>query len=427
MKQAERRSSRPEGWLAAGAVVPLRLTVRQEAYCRRAIGIRRFCYNLAVATHRFHRVNRMPWASWQDIYQAFNACKREDYPFVTAVSSRVAEGAFMDFGRAVANWRNTGLKTRAPKFEKRKMTGTGRFRAASGVAQIRYGGKRRVTLPVIGSIKMAHTLPAGIYHDAHIKRANGRWYLCVKMWKAPLEKPCPDLRGIGAVDTGINPHGTDSDGESYENPKAYYREQGKLRRWQRAQARRKPGSRGWQEAHRRIDKCHRRIVGIRHNAIHQMTHRLMDKYRVLVVEDLNVAGMMRGITPKAQSDAAMGEIGRQLEYKAAWRHTGIIKADRWYPSSKTCHSCGTVNAKLKRELFWECGDCGERHERNVNAAINLRNLLPAGGGPMLRDGKALAGGCAAGETGQDDRRTAPLGFVPAPLTVWEHSRGPWQP
>ena len=80
---------------------PVRLTVRQEQYCNRAIGINRFCYNLPVATHRFHRTNRLRWPSWQDIYQAFNACKQEDYPFVTEVSYRVAEGAFMDFGKAI--------------------------------------------------------------------------------------------------------------------------------------------------------------------------------------------------------------------------------------------------------------------------------------------------------------------------------------
>ena len=83
MKVADRKSSRPEGWLPAGVKVPIRLTVKQEAYCRRAQGVRRFCYNLAVATHRFHRSNQMPWPSWQGINKAFNACKAEDYPFVT--------------------------------------------------------------------------------------------------------------------------------------------------------------------------------------------------------------------------------------------------------------------------------------------------------------------------------------------------------
>ena len=296
----------------------------------------------------------MPWPGWQDIYKAFNACKKEDYPFTTEVASRVAEGAFMDFGRAISNWRNPSLKSRAPRFLKKKLTGGGSFRAASGVQQIRYDGKRRVRLPIIGSIKLAHALPQGIYHEAHIRRENGRWYLCMKSWKAPEKKPVTDTRGAGAADTGINPHATDSDGQTYENPKAYYAMERKLRRWQRAQARRTKGSRGWWEAQRRIDKCHRRIKGLRHNAIHQMTNRLTKKYKALVIEDLNVAGMMRGRTPKAQADAGMGETRRQLEYKSIWRHTDLTLAPRSFPSSKTCSSCQCHNAKLKRERHWTC-------------------------------------------------------------------------
>ena len=284
----------------------------------------------------------MRWPSWQDIYKAFNACKKEDYPFTTEVASRVAEGAFMGFGRA------------------------------------------------------------------HIRRENGRWYLCMKLWKAPEKKPVTDTRGAGAADTGINPHATDSDGQTYENPKAYYAMERKLRRWQRAQTRRTKGSRGWWEAQRRRDKCHRRIKGLRQNAIHQMTNRLTKKYKALVIEDLNVAGMMRESTPKAQADVGMGEIRRQLEYKSIWRHTDLTLAPRSFPSSKTCSSCQCHNAKLKRERHWTCTACGARHERNQNAAANLRTLLPPGRGLMLRDGKALACASGAGETGPHDRRTAQL-------------------
>ena len=80
-----RKNSCPDGWLNAGAKVPIRLTVRQEEYCGQAIDIHRFCYNLAVRTHRFCRRNRLTWPSWMDISKAFNACKREDFPFVTQV------------------------------------------------------------------------------------------------------------------------------------------------------------------------------------------------------------------------------------------------------------------------------------------------------------------------------------------------------
>ena len=96
----------------------------------------------------------------------------------------------------------------------------------------------------MGSVKLDHVLPKGIYHEAHIRRHNGRWYLCVKLWKKPAPVLENEHRSAGAVDTGINPSTTDSDGQVYENPKAFYSMERKLRRWQRAQSRRTRGSRG---------------------------------------------------------------------------------------------------------------------------------------------------------------------------------------
>ena len=99
---------------------------------------------------------------------------------------------------------------------------------------------------------------------------------------------------------------------------------------------------GWWEAQRRQDRFQRRIVGLRSNAQHQMTSCLVGKYQNLVVEDLNVVGMMKGWTPKAQADAGMVEIKRQLVYKGQWHHCRITIANRFYPSSKTCSACGAV-------------------------------------------------------------------------------------
>ena len=410
------KSSCPDGWHPAGYSVPIHLTVKQQAYCRRAIGITRFVYNLCVATHRFCRVNRLPWPSWQDLYKAFNACKREDYPFVTEAASRVAEGAFMDFGTAIKNWRDTDHKAGPPRFHKKRLTGTGSYRAASGVAQIKYNGKRRIQLPGLGSVKLRHTLPKGLVYEAHIKFLNGQWKLSVNYWAAPKELPEQDDRiEAGAVDTGINPLATDSEGEVWENPKAYYQAERKLARWQRAQTRRTKQSRGWWEAQRKIDRLQRHTNGLRRNAVHQMTGTLVRKFKNLVIEDLNVRGMMQGPTPKAQADASMGEAKHHLRYKGPWHNCEVSLAHRFYPSSKTCSNCGYVNAKLKRQRFWQCPSCTIIHERNFNAAVNLRQLLtlPAGSRVMLRDGKALATGPTRGETGPDDRRTATRRLRPA--------------
>ena len=205
-RKSRHKNSCPDGWLNAGAKVPIRLTVRQEEYCRRAIDIHRFCYNLAVRTHRFCRRNRLSWPSWMDISKAFNACKREDHPFVTQVAAVVATGAFRDFGQAVDNWRNPGLRARVPRTKRRTFTGAGSFLAAGSVKEIRYDGKRRVKLPCLGSVKLGCTLPRGICYEASIRRENGRWYICLKLWKPPEPKPERAPRP-GGIDTGHQPPG----------------------------------------------------------------------------------------------------------------------------------------------------------------------------------------------------------------------------
>ena len=417
------KSSCPEGYSAAGHVVPLRLTVRQQAYCRRAVGVSRFVYNLCVATHRFCRINRLPWPSWQDLQKAINSAKHHDFPFVIEVSKFVAEGAAKNFGDAVDNWRDPNTSNRRPTFHKKRLTGTGSFLAASGVKTIKYDGKRRIRLPYLGSVKLEATLPKGIIYEAHISFQNGQWLLSINYWKPPEEQPEPDTRiKTGGADTGINPHATDSEGDTWENPKAYYQAEKRLARWQRAQARRTHGSRGWWEAQHCIDRLHRRINGLRQNATHQMTTELVNKFQHLVIEDLNTAGLMQGSTPKAQADASMAEIKRQLIYKGQWHHCEITLAPRFYPSSKRCSNCGYVNAKLKRERFWQCPNCTGIQERNENAAVNLRALLdetlalPPGRGSSSATGRLWPLAAASGETGPDDRRTATLS-PRAPQTV----------
>ena len=100
-----------------------------------------------------------------------------------------------------------------------------------------------------------------------------------------------------------------------------------------------------------------------------------DNFQNVAIEDLNVAGIMKGSTPKTQADAGMGETKRQIIYKAQCDHCKVQLAHRFYPSSKTCSNCQTVNAKLKREPVWQCSNCFTTHDRNINAAVNLRELL----------------------------------------------------
>ena len=425
MPKKQQKSTRPDGWLAAGLRVPLELTFRQVAYARRAAGVARFVQNIATAIHRFHRHNRMKWPSTPEMERAFNAAKREDYPFVTEVSKFVAQGAFRDFENGIKRWRDPSLKSGAPQFKRKKRTGEGGFLAASGIACVKYDGHRRMKLPFLGSVKMSRKLPADIIpYEVRISFRNGQWTASIAYWKPPIPAPNRETQTVGGVDVGISPLAMDSDGNEYQNPKAYEALLRRRRRWQRAQARRTPGSRGWHEAQHRLDRINRRIVGLRNNAHHQLSRWLVRTYHTLGIETLNVRGMIAaGLQPRALTDAAIGGLLHKIRYKAEWYGTRLVQASQWYPSSKTCSDCGEVNAALGREAQWACPACGVIHDRNLNAARNLLKLAiealrAVGPDVTLGDGEALAGAVMpAGETAPREPRTEPIPAVNQQLAL----------
>ena len=411
-KKQKQPSSCPDGWLTAALVVQLELTHRQEKYARRAVGIARFVYNRMVANDQAGRDAGL-WLTPHELEKEFNAVKQTSpsLAFTTQVSKFVAQGACRNYRNAHSRWRNKQLKSRKPTFHKKRLTGTGSFLAASGVNCIKYDGHRRLRLPYLGSVKLTRELREGIPYEVTIRRRNGRWYASVAYWKPPVQTPDRETQSAGGVDVGINPLAIDSDNVTYDNPRGYYQAQRRLKRWQRSQARRTRGSRGWWEAQRRIDSAHRRATGLRNNAHHQVSRALVGKYHTLGVETLNVAGMIRaGLQSKALSDAGMSRLLAQIRYKAQWYSTQIVEASRRYPSSKTCSACGEVNKDLRREPIWTCPSCGVTHDRNENAARNLLKLalLAVGENVMLPDGEALASGLSiAGETAPDEGRTKP--------------------
>ena len=161
-----------------------------------------------------------------------------------------------------------------------------------------------------------------------------------------------------------------------------------------------------------MDQAHRRVTGLRNDAHHHVSRELVRKYHTLGIETLNVSGMLKaGLQSKALADAAMSNLLDRIRYKASWYGTRILEADQWFPSSKTCSACGVVNRDLGRQPGWTCPNCGAQHDRNRNAARNLRKLalLAVGENVTLLDGEALAGDyTVAGETAPAEGRTKPM-------------------
>ena len=417
MKRKDQKSSKPEGWLEKGLTCPVQLTRQQERYCSRAIGIARFIQNLLVATHRFHRINRLQWPSSSDLAKAFNSGKKEDYPFVTAVSKFVAQGACADFEAALRHWKANGYRYGAPKIHKKNRDGSGSFLAATGIAAVQYDGNRRLKLPVIGSVKLSRRLPPHIIPvSARIRRHRGKWLLSLNFYAPPPPPMNPETQGIVGVDVGINPLTSWADHAgsqgTHPNPKAYKQAQQALRRWQRAMARRdsglcehrqasrqascacprRPPSKGWQKAKQQADKIHARIIGLRRNHHHHISRELVDNYHTIGIETLNVRGMIRaGLQSKALADAGISGLLHKIRYKAEWAGAKIVQAPQKYPSSKTCFDCGAVNRSLQREKTWFCPACGQKHNRDANAARNLL-VIALGAVAPKGTGTALASG-----------------------------------
>jgi putative transposase len=175
-------------------------------------------------------------------------------------------------------------------------------------------------------------------------------------------------------------------------PKPLAAEQARLRVLQRQAARRcgpdrRTGqcpSNRWRRTQARVSRAHARVANLRADVLHKATTVLAQRHQVIVIEDLNVAGMSRrkpgagrggrGLN-RAIADAAPAELRRQLGYKTIWYGSRLVVADRWYPSSKTCSTCGAVKTKLAlAERTWTCHGCGAVHDRDLNAAINLARL-----------------------------------------------------
>jgi putative transposase len=206
------------------------------------------------------------------------------------------------------------------------------------------------------------------------------------------------------VDVGVRQLAVLSTGEQIANPRPLERAQrkrGRLQRqWQRQECQRiatgnRHPSRRQQQTHRRITRVDARAANIRRDGLHKLTSRLVQEHGGVVVEQLNVQGMLRNRRlARAIADAGFGQLRRLLDYKCRWRGVRLVVADPFYPSSKTCSACGAVRAKLHLgERVFRCQQCGLELDRDLNAARNLAKLVA---GPIVGDSERLEVPAVAG-------------------------------
>ena len=178
------------------------------------------------------------------------------------------------------------------------------------------------------------------------------------------------------IDLGIKDYAILSDGRKFSNPKHLENTKKKLAHLQKIFARKEKGSKNYEKMKIKVAKCYRKISNKRNDYLHNLSSYLVNNYKTICLEDLNVKGMTKNhYLARAIQDASWGEFTRQLQYKSDWNGDNIIYIGRFEPSSKTCSVCGYKKEDLKlSDRSWVCPKCGTKHDRDINAAINIKEM-----------------------------------------------------
>lgn len=303
----------------------------------------------------------------------------EPYQWLREVPATVLCQTLRDQDRAFSNF--FGKRARHPRFKKRRHAATVRFQMDQRVVAGSYRAGEFLKLPGLGAVDVRWSLvPGGIPKMVTVRRdACGRFFVAF-MVEENIEPIATSGKSVG-VDVGLKDVIVTSDGRKSGNPRYLRRYQRRLKMAQRRLSRKQKGSNRWHNQRQRVARIHARIGDARKDFLHKQTTALVRDHGLIAIEDLCVKGLTRTRLAKSMNDAALGELRRQIEYKCQWHGRVLLVADRFAPTSKTCSSCGTVQAKMPLQIRdWTCPDCGAIHDRDVNAAVNVL-MFATGGRP----------------------------------------------
>lgn len=348
----------------------------QATYLARASGTARFAYNWALAEwsrqYEAHKADpTQPKPSQAALRRQLNAVKREQFPWMLEVTKNAPQMAIMQLGDAFRNF--FAGRAKYPKFRKKGV----RDRFTLTNDQFSVDGSR-IRIPNLGWVRMRETLRfTGKIMSATICRVADRWHVSLAVdTQDNSHLPKAENQGAVGVDLGVSALATLSTGEKIIGPKAHKALLDRLRRLSRSLSRKEKGSENRKKAKAKLARLHARISNIRQDSLHQLTTSLTRRFHTVGIEDLNVKGMVKNRhLARCVADMGFFEFRRQLEYKGQMRGGTVVVADRWFASSKTCFDCGNKLDVLPLAVReWMCPACGVVHDRDVNAAINLKNL-----------------------------------------------------
>ena len=365
----------------------------QRSYFARTCGVARFAYNWALAEwKRQLEANEKPTEG--KLRKQLNAIKREAFPWMLEVTKCAPQLAIMNLGAAFKNF----FEKRA-EFPKFKQKG---IRDSFGLSNDQFilQGKR-IRIPNLGYVRMTERLRfEGKILSATISRKADRWFVSIQVempQPTPVHTQYSENQAIG-VDLGVADLANLSDGTKQTGAKPHKALLARLRRRNQSLSRKvgarkgEKKSRNFIKARKELARLHAKIGNIRNDEAHKLTSRLTQQFSIIGIEDLNVSGMIQNRKlARAILDMSFYEFRRQLTYKAMITGSKVVVADRFFASSKLCHVCEHKHQTLKlQERVWTCSHCKTTHDRDINAAINLKNYAVSYTVPACGDFLELA-------------------------------------
>lgn len=362
---------------------------KQQELLQKTFGCCRYVYNRVLsARQEEYRASKKPKGINSYITQ-IPIWKKTCAPWLSEVDSMALQQSLRDLDKAYKNFFRSPGKVGFPKFKSKSNR-----RQSYRTNKIEVVDARHVRLPKLGAVRARISRPVeGRVLSATVKQVpSGKYFVTVCCTDVPSPEVPPGSVEVLGIDAGVRDIATCSDGRHINNPRSLSKNERKLTREQRRLSRKQKGSKNYERQRVKVACVHERIANQRKDVLHKFTTNAVRESQAIAVEDLNVRGMQANHhLAKAISDAGMSEMIRQLEYKCAWYGRAFVKVGRFYPSSKTCSACGHVLTELPLSVReWACPACGERHDRDLNAAANI-----ACEGRRLLEGTAGHAGTAA--------------------------------
>jgi putative transposase len=353
----------------------------QKQELARTFGCSRWVYNWALETKTKAYYQDEESLSLTDLSSRLTSKKKEEETeWLSEVSAVTLQQSLRNLNQAFTNF----FEGRAeyPSFKSKKGDQTARY--VGTAFDIREeNGKRKLRLskmPGLINIRWSRELPSEPSSCTVTKNAAGQYHVCFVCTEEVRQLPRingegGDLEFVG-VDLGIESLVTLSTGEKVGNPRWFENEYKRLRREQQKLSRKEKGSNNWERQRKRVAKIHQRIQDRRKDFIEKLTTRLVEKFDVIVVEDLSVKNMQQnGNLARHITQAGWSQIVRRLRDKCKWYGRTLVIADKWFPSSQRCSECGHVSGKKSLDVRdWTCSGCGTCHDRDINAAKNLSRV-----------------------------------------------------